>query len=132
MTGQLLSFANQIPAGTPKSAPVTFQMQIGLYVVDYIDVIAPDGFKGAVGFYVASSEQQIIPYNVTTSPNYLVVDDYHETWVIDQLPVSGDFQMVGYNTGGWPHTVYLTFGVSPTGTAAPTTPNLPSLAILNG
>jgi hypothetical protein len=70
----------------------------------------PRGSAGLVGWQLTSSGAQVIPAN----PGSFLVDDGRDGfWQLDSLHTSGDWNVTGYNTGNYPHTVYLEFLVSP-------------------
>lgn len=116
MASQVQQFACTVPIGTPISAPVTIEMQLGVFTVDWVDIDVPPGPSGALGFYLASSNVQIIPFTEGGTFNWMIPDDLHKQWDLTGYPTSGDWQFVGYNLGAFAHTVYLAFGVDPVNT----------------
>lgn len=104
------TFQPTIPAGTPLVSPVTLAMQFPIYQVDRIEIKVPHGPNGNMGFYIALSGTQVIPY---VPGNWLVLDDDNLSWDFSDLPNSGAWELVGYNTGFYPHTVYVRFFVEP-------------------
>jgi hypothetical protein len=100
-----------IPAGTPIAAPAVIPMQLGVFVIDWIELKARPGSLGTVGFYLASSGQQVIPFNVGAVPNWFVWDDTEVHWEMSGLPTSGDWSLVGYNLGRFAHTIDVRFGL---------------------
>lgn len=63
-----------------------------------------------MGFSIGSSGQQIIPYGIG---EYIVTDDEKMEWALEQQIDSGSWELFGYNTGDFDHTVYITFLVNP-------------------
>lgn len=104
------TFQPTIPAGTPLVSPVTLAMQFPIYQVDRIEIKVPHGPNGNMGFYIALSGTQVIPY---VPGNWLILDDDNLSWDFSDLPNSGAWELVGYNTGFYPHTVYVRFFVEP-------------------
>lgn len=45
--------------------------------------------------------------------SFLVRPGDSGTWMMEKLHNTGDWHVTGYNTGQFPHTVYLEFAVSP-------------------
>lgn len=79
-------------------------------VTEWIKWRVPRGPKGLMGWYLASSNTPVIPAQPQT---WIVADGESGVWQVDGLHTSGDWHVVAYNTGAWPHTIYLEFGVRP-------------------
>lgn len=123
MSDQVQHFSCTIPRLTAVASPVTIEMQLGEWTVDWVEVDVPAGFNGQVGFYIASSGVQYIPFRSGASPLWLILNDTSKHWDLTNHPTSGDWSLVGYNTGNYPHTVKVSWGVSdvPAPAAAPIT-----------
>jgi hypothetical protein len=104
------SFQVTIPPGTKTTAPYSQSLTFPVYTVDSIDWRVPPGPLGAMGFQIAQRNQQVIPYAAGT---WIVANDESKTWQIDNLPDNGDWSLIGYNLGQWPHSVYVRFHVEP-------------------
>lgn len=103
---EVRTFAVTIPAGTPQSAPVTQQITFPPREVTGITWKVPPGPSGLMGWKLTMSNgQQVLP----AGSGYIVADDQSDTWPLTNLPDSGAWEVTGYNTGAFPHTVYLTF-----------------------
>lgn len=113
MPVQVQHFACTVPPGTPVASPVTIPTELGIFQVTFIEVNVPSGFNGQVGFYIASSGQQVLPFRSGATPNWLILNDTEKHWDLEDQPDSGDWAIVAYNTGNFPHTLYVTFGVNP-------------------
>lgn len=61
---------------------------------------------GNVGWYLASSKVQQLPIE---AGQYVIAHDQTGFWTVEGLPDSGDWQLIGYNTGTVQHSVYVTF-----------------------
>src|SRR5215468_886729 len=109
MTVQVREFAVTIPAGTAIAAPVTISTAFEPLAVDKIDIWVPPGPLGQMGFRVASSRQQVIPWNAGA---WVIANDELLSFPGTAYPNSGDWQVIGYNTGAFPHTIYVTFSLS--------------------
>lgn len=94
-----------IPAGTPKATPQVTSFQFGVVIMERIDWLFPHGCNGLVGIQIGARSVPIIPYDrtqfITRSGDSAGVDlaDMHNT---------GDWSVIGYNTGSFPHTIHLT------------------------
>jgi hypothetical protein len=100
-----------IPANTPQNALATVAATIPMCTVDQVDIEVPPGPQGLMGFYLAMSGQQIIPMN---PGQFIVWDNYRDTWSLDDYPETGAWQVVGYNLdGAFAHEVVLRFHTDP-------------------
>jgi hypothetical protein len=122
MAVEVHQYAVTIPAGTAKTSPLTTPIGYANRVVDTIEAEVPPGPTGKMGFYLAVSGQQILPFE---SGQWIVWDNRHDSWDLTSLPTTGAWSLVGYNTGIWPHTVTVRFLVDllptpPSETAEPT------------
>lgn len=106
MAAEIRNFAVQIPAGTPIAAPVTIAMPMPARVVESIRWRVPEGHFGQVGWALAMSGVKIIPWDVT---QWIVANDESDEVSLSDYPDSGAWQLIGYNLGIYPHTVYVTF-----------------------
>lgn len=114
MAVEVRHFSVVVATGSTPAAPVTTNMIFPVRIVDWIEVDVPPGPRGEVGFYIASSRAQVLPFT-PTPPLFLVVDDTVKRWELQNHPTSGDWQLVAYNTGSYPHTLLVTFGLTLTG-----------------
>jgi hypothetical protein len=110
MVASVLSFAPTVPAGTAKASPVVVNLAVGTNVIDIIRWRVPPGPRGNLGWFLSMGGVQVIPQNVG---NYIIADNEADDWQIAGLPDSGAWQLTGYNTGVYDHTVYLDFHVTP-------------------
>jgi hypothetical protein len=116
MSREIRAFAPTIPACTPQSAPVAFSLAMPARIVDQIDIRVPPGPNGLMGFQITSANQPIIPYNAGA---FVIANDERIIWALTNQITSGAWQLMGYNTGQYDHTVYVRFLLSLTGTSAP-------------
>jgi hypothetical protein len=110
MAREVRHYGVTIPAGTPIAAPTTTALTMPARIVRKVRIRIPPGPNGSVGFALASSGVPIIPWG----PNQWFVADNE----VIELPLegqidSGAWQLRGYNTGAYPHTIYLTFELDP-------------------
>lgn len=120
MAREIQEFSVTIPAGTAKAAPTTTLMSLSARKVQRVEIKVPPGPRGVVGFQLGFAGNQLIPYN---SGGFIITDDVELGWDLDDYPDSGDWQLIGYNTGVFDHTIYVRFLVDlpggPGGTAGP-------------
>jgi hypothetical protein len=77
-----------------------------------------------MGFYLAISGQQIIPFN---AGQFIIWDNYRDSWSLDNFAETGAWTVVGYNLdGAFAHEVVLRFHTDPLSQSAPT----PSITIV--
>lgn len=97
-----------IPAGTQKTTPLVTSTKIDPNTVDRITWTFPHGCNGQVGIQIGSRAAAVIPADATKwfttsgNTNSLDLEDYHET---------GDWSVIGYNTGNHAHTIQVQFHV---------------------
>ena len=108
MPDQVLAFSATIPAGTAITAPTTTSMSVGVRFVRRIVIKVPPGPAGKMWFRIAATGSQIIPVN---SGAWIVTDNEQIEWDVVGAIESGAFQLIGYNTGVYDHTVYVRFEV---------------------
>ena len=111
MALRVLQFAATIPAGTPKTAPVTTTFALDNWEVEAIGLEVPPGPGGLMGFYVANNG---VPWIPQPAGSYLVWDNYRDKWPLEGQPNASGWQVVGYNTGVYAHTVTVRFHVKST------------------
>lgn len=64
-----------------------------------------------------SNGQAVLPVNGT----YIVTNDHADRWPVVSQPDSGAWEVTGYNTGKYPHTVYFDFFLDLVGQAVTVT-----------
>lgn len=109
MAAEVHQYTATIPANTPKSAPVTVPISLDYFDIESIDLEVPPGPAGLMGFYIARSGQQWIPYE---SGEFLVWDDRFDSWYLTDQPTGGGWEIVGYNLDVYDHDVVVRFHVN--------------------
>lgn len=109
MSDRIQEFIVTTPAGTPVATPQRAAMTMDPCQIDEISVLVPPGPSGELGFAFAVRNDQQIPAG---APSWIVTDDERLNISLDDLPTSGDWYLVSYNTGIYPHTVYVRFKVT--------------------
>ncbi len=116
-----------IPAGTPIANPTSMAIDFPVRVVREIDIRVPPGPRGEVGFSIGSAGTPVIPLQAGA---WIVTDDEVIKWPLDGYWDSGSWEVFGYNTGTYDHTLYFTFRLDLVGSSSPSvTPALPSAAL---
>ena len=106
------------PASTAESAPNFVAMTLPALEVDIIEWMVPCGPQGNLGWQLWYSGAIVIPQNGT----WIITDNEFGRWEIDELPETGNWTFVGYNTGTYDHTTYLRFLCSPLGSTLTSAP----------
>lgn len=100
------AFDVTIPAGTPKLAPVTRITRFDQGIVTSIEWLFPEGCQGMVGIQLGSRSVSVLPNDPTQfyvrsgSAGGVQVEEMHNT---------GDWSVIGYNTGTFDHTIHVTY-----------------------
>lgn len=127
MAQTIHQFTPTIPAATAKDSLYSVQLALPQEQVILVDLEVPPGPGGLMGFYLAVSGQQIIPFEVG---EFIVWDDRFDTWNLEEFPTTGAWSFVGYNLDtANDHTVTVRFHDDPL-----TTPSssAPAVTIVNG
>lgn len=59
-----------------------------------------------MGWQLAMGGVQVVP---TGSDTWIIDDGTSGVFTLDGYPDSGAFQVIGYNTGAYPHSIFLVF-----------------------
>jgi hypothetical protein len=110
-------FSVIVPAGTAKASPLTFNLPMPPRTVEKIVVVVPPGPRGEVGYQIGSGSVQVIP---VTPGAFEVTDNEEVAYDLTDLPNSGAWSLIAYNTGTFNHTLGVRFYVSlPADASAP-------------
>lgn len=123
MAREVRHFTATIPAGTLLASPVTVAITMPPRVVRSIYWRVPDGPLGLFGWQLAMGGVKVLP---TAGDLYVIANNESDTWYPEDHPDSGAWQVIGYNTGANPHSVYLAFSVD---LPEPPGPGLPVLTL---
>lgn len=119
MAQEIREFAVTVPAGTAKATPLVTNIAFPTRIVTAVSYRVPPGPSGHLGWALTSAGTPVIPIQAGT---YKVTDNQADTWELDGYLDSGNWQVTAYNTGIYPHTVYLTFQLDLPGTVATSPP----------
>ena len=104
-----------IPANTAQASPVTVNTAFPSMEVERIVVKVPPGPSGLMGFALTMNGQQVIPIN---DGAWIIADNDTLDWPLTSLPNTGQWQVTGYNTDIYDHSIYIDFLLSPLGVNA--------------
>lgn len=116
MAQEIREFAVTVPPNTPVSAPLVTPVTFPSRQVVAVSWRVPPGPSGKLGWALTSAGTPVIPIQPSS---YIVTDNQADTWQLSGYLDSGNWQVTAYNTGVFPHTVYLTFLLDLIGTAEP-------------
>jgi hypothetical protein len=112
MAREVRNFAVSVPAGTAQASPQTTDLTMPARIVRAVRVRVPPGPAGVMGWALAASGVNIIPW---ASGQWMVMDDEAIEWPLESQIESGAWQLRAYNTGVYAHSLYVTFLVDPLG-----------------
>lgn len=111
-----------IPANTSMNSLYRANLNLPVETIESVDIRVPSGAFGLMGFYIAVSDQQIIPFE---PGQFFVWNDDTERWPIEDYPNAGGWQVFGYNLDSvYPHRVELRFHDVPIDTPLVQVPTL--------
>lgn len=99
-------FPALIPAGTSKSAPITVLTQFEPNTVKRIEWTFPHGCNGQVGIQIGARSVPVLPGDA--SQFYVTSGDTHGI-DLEGMHETGDWSIIGYNTGKFDHTIQVHF-----------------------
>lgn len=103
-------FTVTVPAGTTVAAPATTLTPLPMpRRIVAINWMIPQGPSGTMGWRFTMGKVQVIPVNKGA---WLIRDGNADGSELESLPDSGAWEVTAYNTGGNPHTLYITYYAS--------------------
>lgn len=99
-------FSVTIPAGTPKASPLVTLTQFEQNEVERVEWLFPDGCNGVVGIQIGARSVPIIPSNPA---QFIVRSGDSSGYNMSGQHHTGDWSVIGYNTGAFPHTITVYF-----------------------
>lgn len=106
MVSEIRTFAVTIPAGTPLATPFVQAITFPPRIVTAIHWKVPPGPSGLMGWALTIAGNPVIP---RVQGTYFVTDNDSDTWTLEGYPDQGQWQLAGYNTDIYDHTVFLDF-----------------------
>jgi hypothetical protein len=107
MAEDVYHFTVTIPTGSTAAAPAKVEIPLPVRVVDRIDWKVPPGPMGTMSFLISMGGVPVLPSHGQFA--YVTTDGKDGFWELEDYPDSGGWEVTGYNTGGYSHTVLLTF-----------------------
>jgi hypothetical protein len=104
---EVFHFTVTVPTGTSAAAPARIEIPIPVMTVDRIDWKVPPGPMGTMSFLISMGGVPVLPQHGQFT--YVTTDGKDGFWDLDDYPDSGGWEVTGYNTGGYSHTLLLTF-----------------------
>lgn len=126
MAVEIRHYTATIAAGTAKLAPAAVSIAMPPRSVLQIDWRVPTGPMGLFGWQLAMGGTVVFPVG---SDQFVLADGQSGTWTPSRAPDSGAWQVIGYNTGANPHSVYLAFHVDPPAKAVQLAELIPAYAL---
>lgn len=121
MADDIKTFQVTTPAGQAINNPLVTPLAMPPRTVIGVEVMAPAGSNGNLGFQLGSAGQQVIPSDIGT---WIITSGETLRWEVANQINSGAWQMISYNTGNFPHTLYLRFFLNLIQANAPAAPTL--------
>jgi hypothetical protein len=104
----LHTFSVTIPAGTPSVTPLVTPTVFNTNAVDRIEWRFPGGCNGQVGIQIGARSVPVLPGNRN---QFFIRSGDSQGFDLTDLPNTGDWSVIGYNTGSFDHTIQVTFRV---------------------
>jgi len=95
-----------IPAGTAKASPLVTLCQFEQGEVERIEWVFPPGCQGQVGIQIGARAVPIYPRPSTA---FIIRSGGTGGHAVTEAPNTGDWSVIGYNTGAFNHTLQVTF-----------------------
>ena len=112
---QVRQYDLTVPTTATPAAPSTFQTPLDQATdLVWLEIEIPPGARGQVGFFLASSNQQVFPFRTGTVPKWMRLDGVMPRYDLDLGISSGDWQIVAYNQGFYNHLIVVRMGSLPT------------------
>lgn len=101
-------FAVTIPAGTTQAAPLVTATAFEPNEVEHIEWLFPHGCNGLAGIRIGARGVPVLP---SGAANWFTRSGDSQGITPAGMHVTGDWSVIGYNLGTFPHTIHVTFKV---------------------
>lgn len=98
-----------IPAGTPVANPLVTPTVFETNTVRRIEWRFPGGCNGQVGIQIGARTVPVLPSKVG---QFFVRSGNVQGYDLEDMPNTGDWSVIGYNLGSFPHTIHVVFVVN--------------------
>lgn len=123
---EVRSFVVTIPASTALASPLITDITMPAREVQWVTWRVPSGPAGLMGWRLTMSNgNPVIP----VGGGWIIADGNSATWNVYDQPDGGAWEVTGYNTDIYPHSVYLDFGLTPVSAPASIQPQIPSSSL---
>lgn len=109
MAQDIRNFTVVVAPGSTPAAPQISPLIVPTRQVDRIDIRVPPGPLGQVGFAIGAAGFHVIP---SAQDQWLVANNERLSYPTEGYLTSGQWQLIAYNTGVFPHTLYVTLLMS--------------------
>lgn len=106
MAREVYEFPVTFSVGTTRSSPQRTNVTMPPRIVRRVEITIPPGPRGEVGFQLGSNGTAFLPRN---TDQFIVADGFVIGWDLEDQMTSGGWQVIGYNTGQFSHTLYFRF-----------------------
>ena len=102
------AFDVTIPAGTLQSAPLVTPVQFETNTVKRIEWVFPGGCNGVVGIQIGAKSVPVLP---SARGQFYIRSGAAQGSDVEGMHNTGDWSVIGYNTGAFDHTIHVAFTV---------------------
>jgi hypothetical protein len=106
MPNEVRNFSAVVGVGSTPAAPQIIDLTMPPRIVTAVRWRVPRGALGQMGFALGVAGVPLIPAG---DGQWIIADDESDEIQLTDQPSSGAWQLIAYNTGIYPHTVYVTF-----------------------
>jgi hypothetical protein len=106
MAREVYEFAVTFTIGTTRTSPQRTNVTMPARIVRRVEITIPPGPRGEVGFQLGSNGTAFLPRN---TDQFIIGDGAEIGWDLEDQMTSGGWQVIGYNTGQFAHTLYFRF-----------------------
>lgn len=106
MADEVRTYTILIPANTPANAMLTTDTSFPVRIVEGVEIVFPRGLNGSVGVQILNSNMQAIPAN---NGGFIIGSDEPIKWPLENQITSGSWQVRAFNTGRYPHTIFIRY-----------------------
>lgn len=106
MAREVYEFPVVFAIGSTRTSPQRTNVTMPKRIVRRVEITIPPGPRGEVGFQLGSNGTAFLPRN---TDQFVIGDGAEIGWDLEDQMTSGGWQVIGYNTGQFAHTLYFRF-----------------------